>query len=396
MQLDWIKPLIGIPGPFATVYLDATRGDESGYREVMNRWQGLKRSLTNQHTPEEILSLLEDRVSQATHATGQVGRFLIVGRGEVLVDRVMKTPPLKDEAIYAGAPALRAAAAATDDQVNYFLVEINRMGADVKTPDPQNPFGPLEIYAQIAGEHDVVHKVRGGGFHHGRLQNRAQDSWERNADYIANHLDELVTTDRPELLILSGDVRAVGLVEERLGEPARKISTQLPGGGRNEGAEDAHFQQQLESVLDDYRQKRRGSVIARFEQELGRDEAAVTGQEDVLQALRRGQVSELLLQGDGSSSPEPETSLWIGQGALEVSDSESEVRELSDTAEELSADIALLRAAVGQDAGVTFVNDSLTLPGGVGALLRWKDAATPDENVLSFSDDSQRLRAEPY
>src|SRR5690625_8033321 len=106
MQLDWIKPLIGIPGPFATVYLDATRGDEWGNREVMNRWQGLKRSLTNQHTPEEVLSLVEDRISQATHATGQVGRFLIVCGGEVLVDRGMKTPLLKNEEIYGGAAAL--------------------------------------------------------------------------------------------------------------------------------------------------------------------------------------------------------------------------------------------------------------------------------------------------
>src|SRR5690625_1683948 len=139
MQLHWIKPLIGIPGPFATVYLDATRGDESGYREVMNRWQGLKRSLTNQKTPSGLLEMLEERISEPTHAAGQVGRLLIAGQDQILVDRVLKTPPIKDEAVYAGAPALRAAAAASDDHVNYFLVEVNRMGADVKTPDPRNP-----------------------------------------------------------------------------------------------------------------------------------------------------------------------------------------------------------------------------------------------------------------
>jgi len=393
MQLHWIKPLIGIPGPFATVYLDATRGDESGYREVMNRWQGLKRSLAHQDTPTEILELLEERISEPTHATGQVGRFLVAGEGKVLVDRVLKTPPIKDEASYAGAPALRAAAAASDDHINFFLVEVNRMGADVKAPDPRNPVGAPELYAEISGEHDVVHKVRGGGFHHSKLQNRAEDSWERNAEHIANRLDELVTTDRPELLILSGDVRAVALVSERLGEAARKISVQLPGGGRQEGAEDAHFHKHLEEVLTKFREQRRADVIARFEQEHGRDEAAVVGRDGVLQALQRGQVSELLLAGDGSEPPDPDAVLWIGEQALEVAQTEAEVRELSDVAEELAADIALLRAAVGQDAGVTFVNDSLNLPDGVGALLRWRDATTPGDNVLSFSDDAQRLRA---
>lgn len=393
MQLHWIKPLIGIPGPFATIYLDATRGDESGYREVMNRWQGLRRSLKEQGAPSELLNTLEDRIAQPTHAGGSLGRFLIAARGEILVDRILKTPPAKDEAIFAGAPALRAAAAASDDHVHYFLIDVNRMGADVKAPDPRDPFGAPEIYAEIAGEHDVVHKVRGGGFHHGKLQNRAQDSWERNADLIAQRINELVTTDRPELLIFSGDVRALSLVREKLGEEARQISREISGGGRKEGIEDANFYRHLEELLVQFRQERRAAVIAKFTQELGRDEAATVGKDSVTQALQRGQVAELLVAGDGSAPPRPNETLWIGKHALEVADTQDEVRELSDTAEELPADIALLRAAVGQDAGVTFINDALDLADGVGALLRWSDASTPEDNVLSLSDDAQRLHS---
>lgn len=393
MQLHWIKPLIGIPGPFVTVYLDATRGDESGYREVMNRWQGLRRSLKSQGAPEPTVELLEERVAEPTHASGPVGRFLIAKDAEVLVDRALETPPASDEAVYAGAPALRAAAAASDAHVNYFLVEVNRMGADVKTPDSKNPGAIPELYAQISGEHDVVHKVRGGGFHHSKLQSRAEDSWERNADHIAKRLDELVELDRPELLLLTGDVRAVNLVLERLGEAAHKLSVQLAGGGRSEGAEDEHFHERLNKAIMEFREKRRREVIARFEQEHGRDGEAVAGRSAVMQALQRGQVSELLLGGDGAQSPEPDARLWIGQSALAVAETEEEVREQSETAEELAADIALLRSAVGQDAGVTFVNDDLELPDGVGALLRWRDAATPGDNVFSFSDDAQRLRA---
>lgn len=393
MQLHWIKPLIGVPGPFVTIYLDATRGDESGYREVMNRWQALRRSLHDQGASAEIIELLEERVSEPTHASGSVGRFLIAGNGEILVDRVLQTPPAKDEAVFAGAPALRAAAAASDSHVDYFLVEVNRMGADVKTPEPHNVHASPELYVQISGEHDVVHKVRGGGFHHSKLQSRAEDSWSKNAGLIAKRIDELVERDRPELLIFSGDVRAVNLVLERLGEVGREISVQLPGGGRAEGAEDDHFYDRLQDVLEEFRNRRRRGIIERFEQEHGRDGVAVVGRSAVLQALQRGQVSELLLSGDGAQSPEPEATLWIGDRALQVAETEAEVRELSQTAEEIASDIALLRAAVGQDAGVTFVQDEVSLPDGVGAILRWRDAATPGDNVYSFSDDAQRLRA---
>lgn len=393
MLLDWIKPLIGVPGPFVTVYLDATRGDESGYREVMNRWQGLHRSLKAQGAPDETIEVLTDRVEQPTHAAGQVGRFLVAKDTDVLVDRVLVTPPTTDEAVYAGPPALRAAAAASDAHVNYFLVEIDRTGADVKTPDAHNPHAIPELYAQISGEHDVVHKVRGGGYHHSKLQARAEDSWERNADHIAKRVDELVELDRPELLILTGDVRAVNLVSERLGEAASAVSVQMAGGGRSEGSEDDRFHERLIAQLDEFRDKRRGDVIDRFKQEHGRDGDAVAGQAAVMQALQRGQVSELLLSGDGAASPEPDSVLWVGAQALQVAETESEVREFGDSAEQLAADIALLRAAVGQDAGVTFVNDDLDLPDGVGAILRWRDAATPGDNVYSFSDDAQRLRA---
>lgn len=393
MQLHWIKPLIGIPGPFATIYLDATRGDESGYREVMNRWQGLRRSLENQGAPSEVVELLEERVAEPTHAAGAVGRFLIAGVGEILVDRVLLTPPAKDEAVFGGAPALRAAAAASDAHVNYFLIEVDRQRASVKTPPPHNPHAAPELYAEITGEHDVVHKVRGGGFHHSKLQSRAEDSWHKNAGHIAKELDELVELDRPELLIFTGDVRAVSLVEEKLGEPARTLGVQLPGGGRADGAEDAHFMDRLGDVLTEFRDQRRREIVERFEQEYGRDGAAVAGRADVLGALVRGQVAELLIAGDGATSPEPDAMLWIGSDALQVAETESEIREQSETAEKLAADIALLRAAVGQDAGVTFVHDQVQLPDGVGAVLRWRDAATAGDNVFSLSDDAQRLRA---
>ena len=65
----------------------------------------------------------------------------------------------------------------------------------------------------------------------------------------------------------------------------------------------------------------------------------------------------------------------------------------SDQARSMPCDVALLRAALGQDAGVTFAHDGeAELVDGVGALLRWSDGSTPSGGLLSQSADTARLR----
>ena len=62
-------------------------------------------------------------------------------------------------------------------------------------------------------------------------------------------------------------------------------------------------------------------------------------------------------------------------------------------AQEMDANVALVRAALGQDAGVTFAEDgAVDLVDGIGAVLRWFDESTPSEAVPSQSADQARLR----
>ena len=62
-------------------------------------------------------------------------------------------------------------------------------------------------------------------------------------------------------------------------------------------------------------------------------------------------------------------------------------------AEEMDANVALVRAALGQDAGLTFAEDgTVDLVDGIGAVLRWSDDSTPSEAVPTQSADQARLR----
>ncbi|MGO3485468.1 MAG: hypothetical protein ACTINV_15395, partial [Cellulosimicrobium funkei] len=92
MKIDWLKPLLGHPGPFATVYIDATRANEAGDREVENRWKGVRRQLHQEGAPDAVLDDLEEVVLRPTRVGGTHGRVLIADDTGVLVDRVVKDP----------------------------------------------------------------------------------------------------------------------------------------------------------------------------------------------------------------------------------------------------------------------------------------------------------------
>ena len=397
MKLDWLKPLLGRSGPFTTVYIDATRSDATGELEVLDRWKGLRRELERQGAPAAVLEEIEDTVTRPTRVGGPHGRVLIADADGVRVDRVLADPPVGGSATYGPVPALLAAARAADEAVTFLLVEVDRQGADLHWSDGTGRLagGDHEV---VEGDHDDLRKVKSGdGWRHDHSQNRAEDSWERNAEIVAADIDRQVVERRPELVILTGDVREVPLLHEKLGHRAKELVIEVPGGSRAEGVNRDAFTDRVNATLEAFRARRREAVLDHFRQEQGRGGAAVTQLGDVVEVLRRGQVADLVLGESIATpgSPIADRTLWVGPDPIQVALTRDELTAMGvdDGARELRADIALVRAALGQDAGLTFaVDGSVDLIDGVGAILRWTDSSTPHESVHSQSGDTGRLR----
>src|SRR5665647_3043140 len=110
-----------------------------------------------------------------------------VGRPDPVRPRAVR-PPAREEAFHDGVPALMPAAQAEEDAVRYLLVEVDRSGADLTWSGTDTP-APEPDADHVEGGHDVLHKVRAGGWSHRRMQSRAEDSWERNAEAVAAELD---------------------------------------------------------------------------------------------------------------------------------------------------------------------------------------------------------------
>lgn len=398
MKLDSLKPLLDHDGPLTTVALDVTRADEAGDRELRSRWNGLKRTLLAAGAPEDTLAALTDVVLRPTHVPGPHGRFVVASGDRILYDRVLAGPPVREEAFHDGVPALMPAAQAEDERVRYLLVEVDRSGADLTWSGTDVPETGGDADTHVEGGHDVLHKVRAGGWSHRRMQSRVEDSWDRNAEAVAAELDRAVAEHRPELVMITGDVRAVPLIRDAVSRPTAELLVEVPGGSRADGVKEDVFARNVHEILEAYRARRREAVVERLRESLGRGEGAVTALADVVEVLRRGQVAELVIVADATGRPAPldRTTVWTGPDALEIGLRRSELADLGvadQDATELRADVAVLRAAMAQDAGVTFaVEGSVDLVDGVGALLRWSDQATPHESAPSYTADRGRRK----
>lgn len=410
MKIDWLKPLVGHPGPFATVYLDATRSAEAGDKDVANRWRAVRRTLHNQGAPDGVLDAVEEAARRPTRAGGAHGRVIIADAGGVLVDRVLRNPPAVATGVWLPVPALLQAALAADEAVEYLCVTVDRRGADFSHTG-QNGLhaGHKESFD---APHDEFSKKSSTGDERSaraNIESRVEDSWERNAAAVAAEIDRRVAEHRPEIVVLTGDVRAVTLVRSALGRATGRITVEVPGGGRGAGVRAESFAANVEDALDSYRERRREQVLAEYRQDQGREEGAVTSVDDVVAVLARGQVKDLVLaeqialdatsalapEGRRTNGPLDGRMLWIGPDPMHIALTRSELEDQGVTGglEELPAPAALLRAAIGQDAGLTFAPEgSVDLIEGVGATLRWYDEGTPREVAATMSGDDVRLR----
>lgn len=380
MHFQWLTEQLPSDEMLATVVMDASRDTESGDRTVAARWSELRKSLDGAGITKEMAGVLEEQALQPTRGAGPHGRLIVAGESGVLMDRLLLFPPRKDEAVLSIGPDVFALAREADDTVRYLLAEIDRTGADITLYDSTSGAVGGEPHREsVDGDHDVLNKIRGGGLSHKRIESRVEDSWERNAETVAADLDRIVSERRPDLLVVTGDVRAVALVQAALGGAAREIAEHVPGGARNNGVNGA-FESRVDEALEAFRVRRRSTVIDRFRQELGRNAMAVTGLNRVLDALRKAQVEELLISDPvaGPVSTLAETKVWVGDKPLELSMHRDEIRQLSSgDARARRADLALGTAAAVQDAGITIVyHDDEILTDGIGALLRW-DPAKP-------------------
>ncbi|MFC7457113.1 Vms1/Ankzf1 family peptidyl-tRNA hydrolase [Brachybacterium sp. GCM10030267] len=367
MKLPWLKPALERSGPFTSVHLDTTRTDPHSAAELETRWSQMRSSLAADGAPDDLLTRIEETVLSPSPIGGRHGRTIIATDDEILIDRVLPVPPLQESVHRGESPQLLPLLQLTPFAVSQLLIVVDRAGADLHLRAPENPSiaqGPNGLGADdtVEGGHDELHKANlGGGTQHGWRANnyeaRVEDSWERNADAVAEKVDRIVREHDPDMVLLSGDVRAMSLCKDAVGREVRERLQEVSGGTRGVALERDSFREVVARTTREFIDERQRALSERFHESQARDGASVGGAREVGQALDRGQVEELIF----------------------VSGTEPDGIE------------SVLRRAILTDASVSALEAEFDgIPEGVGALLRWRDEATPSNRIGSMSGDTQR------
>lgn len=371
MDLSFLTPLYEVTGPVASVYVDTTRADENGAQEIDLRWRAARKELADDGADDATLDAIEQVIGTHTDVPGRTGQAVFASEGRVLFDRALSTPPRRELARWSRLPHVMPLLAQGTAVVPHVIVLADRIGAEVVAvgADRENV-----AVREITGQKQYARKINAGGWSQRRYQHVAEETWKANASQVAEQVDELTRTIGAKVLVAAGDVRARQTLREQLPPRAQTLLVEVEEGGTAPGADrealDAAIEQAVMRTLAEQEQ----GVVDRFLQERGRQEAAVEGLDATLDALRRAQVETLIVVDD----PRADGRLWTASDPTMVASSADELRSLgADDVFEDRADAVLVRAAAGTGAQLLVaVHGQVDAADGVGAILRYSDAAT--------------------
>ena len=370
MDLSYLRPLFDKPGPWASVYLDATRAEENAEHQIELRWRAQRTELARQGADDATLDAMQEAVFSHPYQPGRYGVAVFAARGEVALVEPMSAPPADDLAAFGPLPHVMPLIAQRAADVPYVRVVSDRTGADVTGLTVGGAPRRREVRG---GESYPMRKVNVGGWSHRRYQQAAEETWKRNAGDVAAAVTDLAATVGAEVIVVGGDVRSAPLVAEQLPKRWRDRVVVTDAGARqsdDEGLLDDITIQAVADVADRHAR----DAIDRYRTQRG-DGTGSEGLADVVTRLQRGQADTVLLIDDPSST-DP---LWIGpeDPSLVSVDAETLRRSGVDEPQQVRADAALLRAIAGTGADLILVQPGeVELEHGIGAILRYADGDT--------------------
>ncbi|SBT41608.1 baeRF2 domain-containing protein [Micromonospora narathiwatensis] len=369
MQLSFLRPLYDRPGPWCSVYLDASRDTHDSRPAVDLRWRALKGHLLEQGADPVTVDTVEEVVRRHDPMPGDYGLAVFATRGRVVLTEYLSAPPLRDLATWALVPHTMPLVAQRGEQVAWVRVLADRTGADAVAVSA----GGVPRRAHVKGRESYqLRRVKPGGWSQSRYQRAAMEAWHHNAGDAAAATAELADKVGADVVVAAGDIRATGMIAAQLPERWQDVLVRTDAGARTGGADPAAMDDLTVQTIAEVADKRIAAALDRF----GMQEDVGAGLDAVVAALQRNQVDTMLIVDDPSADGE----LWIGPEPTEIATDPRQLEAMSVAdPQRVRADAALLRALVGTDAELTVLapEEAPELTDGVGAVLRYVDASTP-------------------
>ena len=359
MHLDVLRPVFEVPGPYLTVHAEVGRTDEHALDQLDARWTSIRHELEHREVDTALIEEIGERLREKTHLAGEARRTIVASSGDVVFDQVQSGHAWWPETVDVGdLPDVAGWLRHAQRTIPFVLAQVDRTGGDVAFHRAVNQRPTDE--STVEGERFQITKVPEGDWAQKQYQNRAEELWAHNAEEVAGAITSMVREHRPRMVLLAGDVRAADAVVEALGRIPTPV-VRLDSGGRAEGTSEEALWGEVQRVLAEFEAHSDEDVAERLAEGAGRGRGVAVGSVDVLEALVRGQVDELVLDLDQASTATVHPADFPGL-------------ELPDTARragEVPADRVLVAAAARSDAELTLLPGELMPDHGVAAVLRW-------------------------
>jgi hypothetical protein len=369
MKLTMLRPLYEQPGPWASVYLDASHGTEDARKITELRWRSARESLVAAGCDPDTVAALEQAATESPGRPGAQGLALFATHGRVALRRSLSAPPRTEIASFDALPHVMPMIAQMGEEIPYLRVVVDHTGGEIDTVGA----GDLVRHHTVQGSETFpVHKFPGGGWAQLRFQHSVDLTWRRNAGDVAAAITEIADRTGPEIVVVAGDPKSRPMLVSQLPERWRQRVVETDIGSRAAGADPAALDDVTVQAIAEQAARRQQDVLDRFRTQLGQDAAAGNGLSAVVTALQRGQVDTVLMIDDPTSTER----LWIGPEPHEIAGDPAFLRESGVTnPQQVRADAAIARALAGTGGAIVLVGpDETDLSGGVAALLRYADA----------------------
>ncbi|MEU2234885.1 hypothetical protein [Streptomyces vietnamensis] len=380
MDLDFLKPLLERPGPWASVFVETRRDTEDAAQMQRLRDRAVARQLVDEGADPATVGAVAERLRAEPASGAPPGRALFAAAGEIVLDLPLTTAPPGVEATWSSLPHIAPLLYLRSDEPTCHVALIDRTGADLEL---RGPLG-MEDTGRAEGKQwqGRGHRSLPADRYEWHYNNKVENAWEKTADIIAAELVRRCPPDAGTLLVLAGDARERKAVRDRLPQQLRSNAVEVEHGSRAPGASTELLDREIEEARSRYARERVRSALDEFRRGRGRpgehragpmDGApgpAAEGVPAVVEAVREHRIATLLLGHDAVEAGRP---VWVGPGAYDVAVGRTEARNWGiGRPEEARADDALLRACVAADSEVLLVPEETTGPaGGLGAVLRW-------------------------
>ena len=284
-----LRPLVDAHGPFLSIVIPAPSHNADAAHRFDIECKNVLKQVSSTWGDDEKAEL-EAVLRGLPHDAGEAVVVIHAAGGPTHVEFIengVDQGRLDEGSVPRLAPLIEA----RQRTIAHVMVDTDLSGADITAFD-----GGMVIATDgVDGETEFIHRGHPGGWSQRRFQQRAENTWEENANDVADAAATLAQQTDARLIVVVGPTRAQSMVTDSLAErvqiPVEKIESGEPDAA---AAEITRFTANIAAT--DTKQ-----LLEQVREGVGTGRSS-TSSKQLMEALEAGRVETLLVHDDADAS----------------------------------------------------------------------------------------------